>query len=58
MRTVGGEVMLILDRVEKYRPNSLEEVNGHKDVLDTIGKFVDANVRSVQLPFPNRKTSN
>ncbi|PWY92251.1 P-loop containing nucleoside triphosphate hydrolase protein [Aspergillus heteromorphus CBS 117.55] len=29
--------------VEKYRPNSLEDVSGHKDILATINKFVEAN---------------
>lgn len=31
--------------VEKYRPNSLDDVSGHQDVLATINKFVEANVR-------------
>ncbi|KAF2114922.1 P-loop containing nucleoside triphosphate hydrolase protein [Lophiotrema nucula] len=29
--------------VEKYRPNSLEDVEGHQDILATINKFVDSN---------------
>ncbi|KAF2726836.1 P-loop containing nucleoside triphosphate hydrolase protein [Polyplosphaeria fusca] len=29
--------------VEKYRPNSLDDVEGHKDILATINKFVDSN---------------
>ncbi|KAE8146638.1 P-loop containing nucleoside triphosphate hydrolase protein [Aspergillus avenaceus] len=29
--------------VEKYRPNTLEDVSGHHDILATINKFVDAN---------------
>ncbi|RJE27456.1 replication factor c [Aspergillus sclerotialis] len=29
--------------VEKYRPNTLEDVSGHQDILATINKFVDAN---------------
>ncbi|KAE8137691.1 P-loop containing nucleoside triphosphate hydrolase protein [Aspergillus pseudotamarii] len=29
--------------VEKYRPNTLDDVSGHKDILATINKFVDAN---------------
>jgi len=33
-----------VDRVEKYRPNSLEDVSGHQDILATINRFVDANV--------------
>jgi len=33
-------------RVEKYRPNSLDDVEGHRDIIATINKFVDSNVRS------------
>ncbi|PWY88068.1 P-loop containing nucleoside triphosphate hydrolase protein [Aspergillus sclerotioniger CBS 115572] len=29
--------------VEKYRPNTLDDVSGHQDILATINKFVDAN---------------
>ncbi|MCJ1313217.1 hypothetical protein MMC25_006894 [Agyrium rufum] len=29
--------------VEKYRPNSLDDVSGHQDILATINKFVEAN---------------
>jgi replication factor C subunit 3/5 len=29
--------------VEKYRPNSLDDVEGHKDIITTINKFVDSN---------------
>ena len=29
--------------VEKYRPESLEDVSGHQDILATINKFVDSN---------------
>lgn len=36
--------LLILIRVEKYRPNSLDDVEGHKDIIATINKFVDSNV--------------
>lgn len=32
--------------VEKYRPDTLEDVSGHQDILATINKFVDSNVRS------------
>ncbi|KKK17087.1 hypothetical protein P175DRAFT_0480042 [Aspergillus ochraceoroseus IBT 24754] len=32
--------------VEKYRPNTLDDVSGHKDILATINRFVEAN----QLP--------
>ncbi len=33
-------------RVEKYRPDTLDDVSGHQDILVTINKFVDTNVRS------------
>ena len=36
--------MLIVVRVEKYRPNTLNDVSGHKDILATINKFIDSNV--------------
>ncbi|KAF2446448.1 P-loop containing nucleoside triphosphate hydrolase protein [Karstenula rhodostoma CBS 690.94] len=29
--------------VEKYRPSSLDDVEGHKDIIATINKFVDSN---------------
>ena len=29
--------------VEKYRPENLEDVSGHQDILATINKFVDSN---------------
>jgi len=29
--------------VEKYRPDALEDVSGHQDILATINKFVDSN---------------
>ncbi len=32
-------------RVEKYRPDTLDDVSGHHDILTTINKFVDTNVR-------------
>ena len=31
-------------RIEKYRPDTLEDVSGHQDILATINKFVDTNV--------------
>jgi len=31
-------------RVEKYRPNTLDDVAGHQDILATINKFVELNV--------------
>lgn len=31
-------------RVEKYRPESLDEVSGHQDILATINRFIEANV--------------
>lgn len=33
-------------RVEKYRPDTLDDVSGHQDILATINKFVDSNVGS------------
>jgi len=41
--------LLTMHRVEKYRPNSLDDVEGHKDIIATINKFVDSNVRSASL---------
>jgi replication factor C subunit 3/5 len=29
--------------VEKYRPNSLDDVEGHQDILATINRFVETN---------------
>ncbi|KAF3933474.1 hypothetical protein ABW19_dt0203683 [Dactylella cylindrospora] len=29
--------------VEKYRPQSLDDVSGHEDILTTINKFIDQN---------------
>ena len=34
--------------VEKYRPDTLDEVQGHQDILATINKFVESNVRAAQ----------
>ncbi|KAI4146993.1 MAG: hypothetical protein LQ340_005730, partial [Diploschistes diacapsis] len=31
--------------VEKYRPETLDDVSGHKDIINTINKFVEKNVR-------------
>lgn len=31
--------------VEKYRPDTLDDVSGHQDIIATINKFVDSNVR-------------
>ena len=31
-------------RVEKYRPDTLDDVSGHQDILATINKFVETNV--------------
>lgn len=47
---MGGSGFLILltggcCRVEKYRPDTFEDVSGHQDVLATINKFVECNVR-------------
>lgn len=38
---------LIIRRVEKYRPDTLDDVSGHQDILATINKFIDTNVRSL-----------
>jgi replication factor C subunit 3/5 len=32
-------------RVEKYRPSTLSDVSGHQDILATINRFVEHNVR-------------
>ncbi|KAI5205746.1 activator 1 subunit 3 [Aureobasidium subglaciale] len=37
------ELQDTLPWVEKYRPNTLEDVSGHQDILATINKFVDSN---------------
>ncbi|KAI1943794.1 Subunit of heteropentameric Replication factor C (RF-C) [Ophidiomyces ophidiicola] len=29
--------------VEKYRPNTLDEVSGHQDILATINRFIESN---------------
>jgi replication factor C subunit 3/5 len=36
--------------VEKYRPDTLDDVQGHQDILATINKFVESNVRHSLLP--------
>lgn len=36
--------LIFICRVEKYRPDTLEDVSGHQDILATINKFVDTNV--------------
>ncbi|KRX64799.1 Replication factor C subunit 5 [Trichinella sp. T9] len=33
----------MLFRVEKYRPSKLEELISHKDILETIGRFINEN---------------
>ena len=33
-----------LRRVEKYRPNTLDDVSGHQDILATINRFIEHNV--------------
>lgn len=33
-------------RVEKYRPDTLDDVSGHQDILATINRFVDTNVQA------------
>ncbi|KAJ5524049.1 hypothetical protein N7494_010699 [Penicillium frequentans] len=45
-RTVADLPVEALDNlpwVEKYRPESLDEVSGHQDILATINRFVEAN---------------
>lgn len=37
-------LQLTRERVEKYRPETLDDVSGHQDILATINKFVDSNV--------------
>ncbi|TIA29825.1 activator 1 subunit 3 [Aureobasidium pullulans] len=37
------ELQDTLPWVEKYRPNTLDDVSGHHDILATINKFVDSN---------------
>ncbi|THW83692.1 activator 1 subunit 3 [Aureobasidium pullulans] len=37
------ELQDTLPWVEKYRPNTLDDVSGHQDILATINKFVDSN---------------
>lgn len=44
--------LLKISRVEKYRPNSLDDVEGHKDIIATINKFVDSNVRCSKMEIP------
>ena len=46
---------LIICRVEKYRPDTLDDVSGHQDILATINKFVDTNVRSLLLNPAQRR---
>ncbi|EEH05539.1 conserved hypothetical protein [Histoplasma capsulatum G186AR] len=37
------QLIVFSRRVEKYRPNSLEEVSGHHDIISTINRFIDKN---------------
>jgi hypothetical protein len=30
--------------VENYRPDTLEDVSGHQDILATVNRFVETNV--------------
>ena len=34
---------MLLPRVEKYRPDTLSDVSGHEDILQTINRFVATN---------------
>lgn len=40
----GSMTLIFVCRVEKFRPDTLEDVSGHQDILATINKFVDTNV--------------
>ena len=46
-----------LSRVEKYRPDTLDDVSGHKDIIATINKFIEANVKP-KRPIENSKEPN
>jgi len=48
----------MINRVEKYRPNTLDDVEGHQDILATINKFVDTNVHSQPYFFARKDNSN
>ena len=37
--------------VEKYRPNALEELISHDDIVKTIRKFI-SQVRNLEFQFP------
>lgn len=41
---LSEECLLTDCRVEKYRPSSLDEVQGHQDILATINRFIDSHV--------------
>lgn len=45
---------VFFSRVEKYRPATLSDVSGHKDVLATLNKFVEANVSDGRFLQRNR----
>lgn len=36
-------LIIVLYRVEKFRPDTLADVSGHEDILQTINKFVETN---------------
>lgn len=38
------QLIVFSKRVEKYRPNTLEDVSGHHDIISTINRFIDKNV--------------
>ena len=40
-------------RVEKYRPDTLDDVSGHQDILATINKFVESNVCPILSSTPS-----
>jgi len=41
------------ERVEKYRPDTLDDVSGHQDILATINKFVETNARTKSFLHDN-----
>ena len=42
-------MLRIVRRVEKYRPDTLADVSGHQDIIATINRFVESNVRFCSL---------
>jgi hypothetical protein len=44
LKYFGSMTLIFICRVEKFRPDTLEDVSGHQDILATINKFVETNV--------------